>query len=198
MNFYAVVLFAHILGMLGLFITISLQWTSILRLRQAQTVAQVREWVSLTFVLKKILPTTVLLILVPGLYMTVTRWSWSIPWIDISLALLIFGSILVMRVNGRRLKAIHRAAIAVETPTGAIPAELQYRINDPILWIAMHMISVMALGAVFLMTSKPNLVGSLITLAVVLILGAISARLWRSPRKATVPVSKVSECVETR
>jgi hypothetical protein len=193
MNFYAVVLFAHILGMLGLFIAISLQWTSILRLRQAQTIAQVREWMSLTVALRKIPLTATLLILVTGLYMTVTEWSWRIPWIDISLALLIFGSILGMRVNSRRLKAIHRAAAVVETPTEAIPAELQSQINDPILWTSVHMISAMTLGAVFLMTTKPNLVGSLITLAVVLILGIISAQLWQSPRQATVPVTKASE-----
>jgi hypothetical protein len=192
MNFYAVVLFAHILGMLGLFIAISLQWTSILRLRQAQTIAQVREWMSLTVALRKIPLTATLLILVTGLYMTLTEWSWRIPWIDISLALLIFGSILGTRVNSRRLKAIRRAVMAVENPAEAIPVELQSHINDPILWTSVHTISAMNLGVVFLMTTKPNLVGSLIALVVVLTLGIISAQLWRSPRKATVPVTKAS------
>lgn len=46
MSFYSLALFAHIVGVLGLFIGIGLQWTSILRLRRALFVAQVREWAS--------------------------------------------------------------------------------------------------------------------------------------------------------
>jgi hypothetical protein len=50
------------------------------------------------------------------------------------------------------------------------------------------------LGAVFLMTIKPELVGSLITLVVSLVLGVVSALLWH-PHEATVLMmqAKLSE-----
>jgi hypothetical protein len=84
MSFYTLALFAHILGVLGLFIGIGLQWTSVLRFRRAQFVAQVREWTSLTSLLGILMPAASLLILVAGSYMTVTTWGWRTPWIDVS------------------------------------------------------------------------------------------------------------------
>ncbi len=39
MSFYTLALFAHILGVLGLFIGIGLEWTSALHFRQAQFVS---------------------------------------------------------------------------------------------------------------------------------------------------------------
>ena len=47
MSVYTLALFAHLLGVLSLFIGMGLQWTITLRLRRARTVAQVREWSSL-------------------------------------------------------------------------------------------------------------------------------------------------------
>ena len=47
MSFYLLALFAHILGVLGVFVGIALDWVTILRLRRAQAMALVREVTSL-------------------------------------------------------------------------------------------------------------------------------------------------------
>jgi hypothetical protein len=44
---YSVVLFIHVIGMLGLFIGMGLQWIVIYRLRRAVTVTHVRDWLGL-------------------------------------------------------------------------------------------------------------------------------------------------------
>ena len=89
MAFYSLALFAHIVGVLGLFIAIGLVLIGVLRLQQAQTVAQVRERINLTSIQGRLLPIASLLILLAGIYMTVTTWGWTTPWIDVSLAALV-------------------------------------------------------------------------------------------------------------
>ena len=185
MSHYALALFAHILGALGLFIGISLQWISVLRIRQAQTVAQVREWTSLTSVTESLVPIASLLILVAGIDMTVTTWGWNTPWIDVSLAALVFLGALGGALINRRIRAI-KAAAAAPSATGPIPVELERRITDSVLWTSLQVNGFTALGVVFLMTSKPDLVGSLITIAVALMLGIGSARVWTGHRQTAV------------
>src|SRR6266496_1647623 len=182
MSFYTLALFAHIIGVLGLFIGIGLQWTSFLRFRRAQFVAQVREWASLTSVLGVLMPAASLLILVAGSYMTVTTWGWRTPWIDVSLAALILVLAPMGAMNTHRLKAIQTTAEA-SAPTGTIPAELQRQITNPVLWTMVQTSGMTLVGVVFLMTIKPALVGSLITLAVALVLGVGSARILARPRQ---------------
>lgn len=58
-----------------------------------------------------------------------------------------------------------------------------------LLWTAIQVNGFTALGVVFMMTIKPNLVGSLVTLVVAVVLGVVAARLWR-PRLAATPVKK--------
>ena len=101
MTYYSLALFIHIVGVLGLFIGIGLQWISVQRL------SQVREGTSLVAIQERLWPTTSLLILLAGIYMTVTAWGWSTPWIDISLAALIVQGAVAGAVINRRLKAIH-------------------------------------------------------------------------------------------
>jgi hypothetical protein len=176
-------------GVLGLFIAIGLVWISILRLQRAQTMAQVRERISLASVQERLLPTASLLILLAGIYMTVTTWGWKTPWIDVSLAALVVMGTLGGAVINRRLKAMRIASSTAEAPGGSIPAELRGQITDPVLWTAVQTNGFTGLGVVFLMTTKLDLMGSLITLAVSLVLGVVSAQLWH-PREATVPMKE--------
>src|SRR6266536_3177993 len=120
MSFYTVALFAHMLGVLGLFTGIGLQWTSFLRFRRAQFVAQVREWASLTSVLGVLMPAASL-------------WT-------------------LVQTSGLTL-----------------------------------------VGVVFLMIIKPDLVGSLITLAVALVLGVGSARIFARPRQGIASGKEVKQ-----
>jgi hypothetical protein len=189
MTFYSLALFAHIVGVLGLLIAIGLVWISILWLQRAQTMAQVRERISLASFQERLLPAASVLLLLAGIYMTVNIWGWKTPWIDVSLAALVVMGTLGGAVINRRLKAIRIASSMAEAPAGSIPAELKRQITDSVLWTAVQMNGFTGLGVVFLMTIKPDLVGSLITLVVALVLGVVAALLWR-PREVTVPMKE--------
>jgi hypothetical protein len=116
--------------------------------------------------------------------MTVTTWGWRTPWIDVSLAALILLFAPAGAMNSHRLKAIQMAAEA-SAPTGTIPAELQRQITHLLLWTMVQTSGITLLGVVFLMTTKPDLVGSLITLAAALALGVGSARVFPCPRRGS-------------
>lgn len=182
MNFYPLALFAHLLGVLGLFINLGLQWTSVFRLRRARTLAQVREWTSLLGGLGMLGPASGALLLVAGMYMTATAWGLGTPWILVSLVTLLVLMALGMAVPFRRLKAIRRAVAREETPDDAVPPAVQRQIHDPLLWTSVQAMGSTALGIVFLMTIKPGLDSALLVLAVAFALGVVSAQPWRHPR----------------
>jgi hypothetical protein len=187
MSVYTLVLFAHILGVLGLFIGVGLEWATLLRLRQAQTMNQVRERIGLIGVQERLPQIGLLLILLAGIYMTATRWGWTTPWILVSLAVFVVIGALGGGLIDRRLGAIRRAALD-EGSAESIPLALQAQIVDPVLWTALQVAAMLALGVVFLMTNKPDLLVSLIALVVAIGLGVVFARPWRRPREAKDPM----------
>ena len=84
-------------------------------------------------------------------------------------------------VAARRLSLTRRRAIArlaQEAPDGPLPQALQQRIHDPILGTALQTVTILLLGIVFLMTTKPELIGSIIVMAVALVLGLASGLLF--------------------
>ncbi len=185
MSWYAVALFAHIVGVLTLFITLALQWLITLRLRRASSIAQAREWSGLAKGLNRVAPVSGVLILGAGIYMTALAWSLLTTWIDVSLAAMGIMMIFGIGVVGRRLTAIQRAAEAVEAATDAIPAALQARMDDPALWVSMQTSVAVALGIVFMMTNKPSLTVSIVAVIVSLALGGLLGTLTLRPRRVT-------------
>jgi hypothetical protein len=181
MSWYILALFAHIVGVLVLFMSIALQWLITLRVRGARSITQVREWSGLARGLTRLAPVSGVLILGAGISMTAIAWSILTTWIDVSVAAMVIMMILGMGVVGRRLKAIHHAA--TEASSDAIPAALQARMDDPPLWIAMQMAVAVALGIVFLMTTKPSLTISIVSVLVSLALGALIGLLMVRPRR---------------
>lgn len=189
MSFYTLALFAHILGVLGVFVGIALDLATILRLRRAQTVTLVREVTSLVGFQARLIQISALLLLVAGISMTVTAWDSDPPWILLSLVALIVMGALAGGVSGRRLAAIRKAA--AEASDGTIPPALQRRMADPVLLTSVQTTGMIGLGVVFLMTIKPDLLGSLIALVVAIILGVLSAQPWRRPRETRAQVAEV-------
>lgn len=139
-------------------------------------------------------PASGALILGAGLYMTLTTRSPKTPWIVVSLAAMLFMTALGVGVTTRRLKAVQRAAASAEAAAEVIPPELQRQVHDPLLWISAQLVGSTTPGVVFPMTTKPGQGGSLLVLAVALVLGVVvgdmSAQLWRNPRAATIPMEE--------
>ena len=175
MTLYNLVLFAHIIGTLILFMAVAVESLCLHHLRRAATTDQLREWGSLTKTIQKPLPLSTVFILGSGLYMTLTAWDLTVPWIGLSLAVVVVMTVVGGAVNSRRLDAI--AAAAEKASPGAIPPDLARRIQDPVLLASINTLTALGFGVVFLKVARPDLVGAVAVLAVAVVLGVLSAGL---------------------
>ena len=175
MDIYNIVLFLHISGAIGYFVGIGTWLIGFAALRRARRVEQVRTLTNLTGRLGPLFVISVLLILASGLYMAITAWGLRTSWIAVGLISLILIAPLGLVLIEPRRRAIVR--LAQEAPDGPLPQALQQRIHDPILGTALQTVAVLLLGIVFLMTTKPALIFSLIVMTVALVLGLASGLL---------------------
>ena len=183
MNPYTLSLFLHVAGDLGIFIGLGVQLLCLAPLRRAQRVEQVRLITGLLRTAEVVPTTGALLTIATRLYMALTAWNLRIGWIAVALGSIILLILpLIAGVIEPRTKAIVKMAGEVEA--GPIPTTLGRRIHDPILAVGLQTAATIVLGIVFLMTTKPALTGSIITMAVALALGLASGLpLWIKHRQ---------------
>jgi ABC-type amino acid transport system permease subunit len=174
MDWYHLVLFVHILGVLGLFMAFAVELAIMMGARSAHTVEEVRAWSSASKLLDVVFPITSLLILGAGLAMTIGFWGWSHAWIDLSLGLLILLSFIGAVFNGSHARRIAQRAAALGQ--GAIPPDFRRELNHPMHWTSVVNMATLGLSIVFLMVVKPDWLGSIITLVVALLVGVILAQ----------------------
>jgi hypothetical protein len=164
MNYYAIAVFLHIVGALGLFVALGLEWTSLLLLRRATTTEQVRERMRIASGVRGVSGVSLATLLVSGFYMTATVWG-GVAWIAVTLGAMVLMAVLGAVLSGPRLAAMGRAV-----ENGALAP-----VPHPLLWVSMQIRVAIALGIVFLMTFKPDLNGSLLAIAVAAVLGLVAA-----------------------
>jgi hypothetical protein len=157
-------LFLHIVGALGLFVALALEWTSLLLLRRATTTEQARERMRLASGVSAVSGASLATLLVSGLYLTATVWG-GVAWIAVALGAMVLMAVLGAALSRPRLVTIGRAV-----ETGSLAP-----VPDPLLWVSIQTRVAVALGIVFLMTFKPDLNGSLLAIAVAAVLGLIAA-----------------------
>ncbi len=179
MDFDSVVHFLHIVGALGYFAAFGLEWASLAHLRRASTAEEAGQWLGLRTWVQRLGPVSLVVILPSGFYMMATTVGWA-GWIIVALAALVLIAILGASLTGPRTLAVEKA-ISVEH--GPLPTALYQRLGSPLLWTSLLLRTAIALGIVFLMSIKPDWVGSLATIGIAIALGlAGSLPLWRRVR----------------
>jgi hypothetical protein len=169
MSIYTIVLFLHVSGAIGYFVGMGAWLFGLATIRRAQRVEQVRSLVQLVGLSGPLLGISVLLLLAAGLYMALTTWSLLTSWIVVGLISLVLLAPLGTALLEPRRRVIDR--LARKAPDGPLPEDLERSIRDPVLLTAPQTLTALLLGVVFVMTTKPSLVGSLIVMAVALVLG---------------------------
>jgi hypothetical protein len=166
---YNIALFTHIVGVLGIFTSIALELASLFGLRRARSMEEVRAWTGIHKVIAWGFPLAALLTLGAGLFMAWDAWGWNVPWIDVAFLVLITMGLLGRLVNARRHQQLYQAMGT--TLNGPLSDELSSQLADPVLWSSVLLMTAVGLGVVFLMTVKPDLLGSFITLAIAVVVG---------------------------
>jgi hypothetical protein len=179
---YSIALFLHVGGDICIFIGIGGQLLSLLALRQANDVAQVRPIAGLITLSERVSVLSALLTIVTGLYMGAAVWGLRSSWIVVALASLAVLMLPLIRiVIEPRTHMI--VSLAREAADGPLPVTLRTRIQDPVLGTGLQTAAAVVFGIVFLMTTKPSLVGSIIAMAIATALGLASGlRLYRPIR----------------
>jgi hypothetical protein len=183
MNLYSIALFLHVCGDVGIFIGLGTQILSLVALRRAQYVEQVRAIAWLIPLSDLIGMSSALLTIATGLYMALTVWGLKTGWVAVALASLI---ILLPPVIGGVIEPRTRAIVTMarEMPDGFLPETLDKRIHDPVLSAALQIMAALLFGLIFLMTIKPSLIDSIIAMTIALTLSLASGLLfWRTQRR---------------
>jgi hypothetical protein len=167
MTLYSIVLFLHVVAAMGLFAALGIEWVLLVHLRRASSGEQARTWLTLFLRLRPLFGLSLAIILLAGLYMTIDVWGWD-PWILVALGSMVMLGAIGGALTGTRMAAIGRA---MGEGGGAVTASLRGRLRHPALLASLQLRTALVLGIVFLMTNKPGLVGTLVTIGVAVALG---------------------------
>lgn len=173
MNYYLIAKFIHIVGALGLFIALGIEWLSLRNLRRATSPAEVRNWTRIVRGIQKLGAPSMAATVISGFYMMAVA-RMHVAWLVVAFAALIVLAVLAVTVTQRRVAVIWRSM--EEATNEAISAPLHQLLRQPLLWIVTQIRVTLALGIVFLMTLKPDLMGSLLTIGIAVSLGLVLAR----------------------
>jgi len=171
MDAYSIVLFVHIVGVLGLFVALGLERTGLRQIRSAAVPEQVRAWMGIFKSTRGMgfaaMGTTV----ITGIYMLLADTG-LVPWLYVSIGALVLVILLSVVLTGPRMVAIGQAMVMGK---GTLSSNFHILANHPLLWISIQTRIAIALGIVFLKITKPSLGGSLLTIGVAIVLGIVSA-----------------------
>jgi len=177
---YSISVFLHIVGALGLFAALGLEWAGLFNLRRATEVGQVREWMRLLGAPRFLGGPAALLILVSGIYMSTTRWGPQ-GWIIVALIGMVLIAVLGAALGGRRAGAIARALPAEDGP---ISTALGRQLHDPVLTLSLRLRVALLLGIIFLMSIRPSTAGALAAMAMAGLTGlAPAVPAWGTGRR---------------
>lgn len=167
MDAYSIVLFVHIVGVLGLFVALGLEWTGLRQIRNATVPEQVRSWMGILKSTRGAGFASMLTTVITGIYMILADTG-LVPWLYVSIAALVLVILLAVMLTGPRMAALVQAmAMGKVTLSGAF-----YRAaNSSLLILSIQTRIAIALGIVFLKITKPGLIGSLLVMGIATVLG---------------------------
>jgi len=190
-NGYSVVLFLHLAALLAAIGTAGIAHFAEARLGVAETVQAVRPWAALLNRVAPVFPLALLVLLASGAYLVHREWAWSRGWIEaglVGVALLFANG---AGIVGRRNRAIKRALATAGA--GTITDELLHLTRRHVGGVASWANTGLAVGVVFVMTTKPGLAGSLAALAAAATAGTLVALWLRRPQDASKRPTYASE-----
>jgi hypothetical protein len=179
---YDIALFIHMIGVIAMFSGFAIYQRAGIRLRSATDMDQVRSWLGLLESTNPMFASGSVMLLISGIYMMAARWRAPLPWIIVAVVGLLTIAIVGATVSGRHLRRIRTAATGARD---SISAELAHRIADSFAWSAVTAVNGLAIGIVFIMSTKPGWAASVGVAIATAALGAvIGARMVRHARQA--------------
>lgn len=173
MNLYTIMLFVHVTGAIGVFVGMGSWLIGITAMVRVLRVEQVRTLADLMLMTRYVVPVSAFLTIASGLTMALNTWGLQTGWILVAI-----GGLLLIGPTGTWVvdpKVHNIAKLAHTLPDGLLPTSLAARIHDVVLRTALHTLTSMLLGIIFLMTTKPGFVDAIGAMVISLALGLFSS-----------------------
>ena len=162
MTIYSTVLFIHVVSAIGLFIGLAAEGAIVIRIRSAQSIEEARFFIRVFQRLRIVAIPSFLGVLVGGMYLA-SKWGRGIFWIPLALGATLLTMLIGGFVTGQRIARLTKVLSSTENDV-SIEALSAMRKSTALL-LSYGLRVGLGLGIVFLMTAKPDLLGSLGTLA---------------------------------
>jgi hypothetical protein len=120
-----------------------------------------------------VFPISIVGLLATGAYLTSDMWTWSTPWIDVSIAGVALVTVQGPLVAGARVKALRHALD--ENGAGPLDARARRLTRDRALWTVILANPGIVLGITWNMSVKPGAAGAIAAVVVGYALGAAAA-----------------------
>jgi len=166
MNYYAIALFLHFLGLVGLFVGYGLEWAASSLLRRSTTADQVRSWLRIYKLSLPISGPGLLLLILSGGYLASITGGMKQGYISASLLGIVFALGIGFVFILPRLRTLRAALPDGNTPLSEAG---RARLQDSMILTLIRTRFVLALGIIYLMTAKPQLLST----SLFILLGAI-------------------------
>lgn len=157
MTAYNLNLFAHFVGLVALFVGYGLEWTASSLLRRSATSDHARSWLRIYKLSLPISGPGLLILILSGGYMASVTGSMRQGWISGSLLAIIFalgiGFVFI-------LPRVKRIRAALPGSNVDLPQTIIARLQDPMIPTLIRVRFLLALGIVYLMTTKPELLST--------------------------------------
>jgi hypothetical protein len=166
MSPYQIALFTHFLGLVGLFVGYGLEWAASSLLRRSTTSDQARLWLRIYRFSLPISGPGLLVLILSGGYMASITGAWKQGWLAASLI-----AIVIVLVMGFALILPRVMETRATLPEGSSPLSgtALAHIQHPMLVTLIRTRFVLALGIIYLMTTKPEA----LSISLFILLGAI-------------------------
>jgi hypothetical protein len=161
----------HIVGALGLFFALGMEWTGLRQIRNAKGPESVRPWMGLLKSVTKFGFVSMLATVLTGIYMMIA-WFGPLPWLVLTLASVVLAAVLAQGVTRPRMAAIGQALATEKAP---LSQSFHGLTGDLLLWVSIQTRIALVLGIIFLKVVQPELSGSVLTIALAIVLGIASA-----------------------
>jgi hypothetical protein len=171
MDIYPYALLLHIVGALGVFVGLGLQWLAVGRMRGAMTRTELSTWMSVMTTPRVIAPVSMLTLLITGLYMAVTQWRMD-SWPGAGLLGLIVLALVGALMTGRTMIQLGRM---LESEQETLAPRVRSLLAELTLPLALWIQTGLALGIVTVMVLKPDFVTSIAILAIGAVIGGLIA-----------------------
>jgi len=179
----SVMLFVHLVGVLGLFVALALEWVSLDAVRGATTRDEGVRWARVNAALPRITAIAVALILVTGIYLGARIGVLAEAWMRASYAAMVLIAIIGGPASRAQMRALRRSA---EDRGNRALEGLRAAASDARLRLSVRMRVAFGLAIVYLMIRKPE-TGEAAVLFIISAMVAVGMALSMRHAQSTLP-----------